>query len=449
MTNEEVILLKKSDFMHPKGVKALDGAQVPFWFWNDTLEDGELKRQAALMYDAGIKGCAPHARTGFRGGYLDDAWMAHFETVLEEQKKRGGTLWIYDEFNWPSGTGGGEITKNEEFREKYLMFHRVDVPAGTVFRAQISNLSPSKFNMEDQYKEGGHKVRPNVFCYDAQAMEPLALDPFMVAKTYAGMEVKDFQLQRDRDTAVYIVKILTEPYPGEGELTPDYLNPDMTDAFIQMTHEAYYKRFPRDFGNVIQVAFDDETRFCHAFPWTEQLPEVFLEKKGYDLLERLPDLVIPGEEAGRTRCDYFDIVADLYRENYHGRIHQWCLTHGIDYCPHLLGEETLAGQVRFSGDYMRQLAAVGRPGIDHLGKGIGSLNIKFASSAAECYGKSGLACEVFAACGQPADPALLRHAFGCCIGSRDADLSSCGNLLAPLSGGSELYPWLLPWPSDR
>ena len=127
-------MLKKSDFMHPKGVKALDGAQVPFWFWNDTLEDGELKRQAALMYDAGIKGCAPHARTGFRGGYLDDAWMAHFETVLEEQKKRGGTLWIYDEFNWPSGTGGGEITKNEEFREKYLMFHRVDVPAGTVFR---------------------------------------------------------------------------------------------------------------------------------------------------------------------------------------------------------------------------------------------------------------------------------------------------------------------------
>ena len=92
-------------------------------------------------------------------------------------------------------------------------------------------------------------------------------------------------------------------------------------------------------------------------------------------------------------------MADLYRENYHGRIHQWCLTHGIDYCPHLLGEETLAGQVRFSGDYMRQLAAVGRPGIDHLGKGIGSLNIKFASSAAECYGKSGLACEVFAACG--------------------------------------------------
>ena len=49
-------MLKKSDFMHPKGVKALDGAQVPFWFWNDTLEDGELKRQAALMYDAGIKG---------------------------------------------------------------------------------------------------------------------------------------------------------------------------------------------------------------------------------------------------------------------------------------------------------------------------------------------------------------------------------------------------------
>ena len=56
---------------------------------------------------------------------------------------------------------------------------------------------------------------------------------------------------------------------------------------------------------MIQVAFEDETRVLHAFPWTEQLPEVFLEKKGYDLLERLPDLVIPGEEAGRTRVRLF------------------------------------------------------------------------------------------------------------------------------------------------
>ena len=40
-----------------------------------------------------------------------------------------------------------------------------------------------------------------------------------------------------------------------------------------------------------------------------------------------------------------------------------------------------------------------RPGVDHLGKGIGSLNIKFATSAGECYGKEGAQVEVFAGCG--------------------------------------------------
>ena len=39
------------------------------------------------------------------------------------------------------------------------------------------------------------------------------------------------------------------------------------------------------------------------------------------------------------------------------------------------------------------------PASTTLGKGIGSLNVKFAASAGECYGKEGLQVEVFAGCG--------------------------------------------------
>jgi hypothetical protein len=71
----------------------------------------------------------------------------------------------------------------------------------------------------------------------------------------------------------------------------------------------------------------------------------------------------------------------------------------MEYTAHLLGEETLGGHTRYSGDFMRQIDAMSRPGVDHLGKGIGSLNVKFTTSAGECYGKEGAQAEVFAGCG--------------------------------------------------
>lgn len=391
--------MKKNDFLHPQQTSALNEAQAPFWFWNDKLEDEELLRQLELMSENGIQASAPHARTGFLGDYMDDEWLHHIKLVLDYKREHGEKMWIYDEFNWPSGMAGGEVTKHEEFREKYLLFERCDVPAGTTFHAQVYNLMAGASKFEDALDGVVHNQAPNIFCYDAETKEKLNLQDFMIPKIYHGMSVEDFELNRDRDTIVYVARILTEFFDGEGKLDPDYLNKEATQHFIQVTHEAYYREFPEDFGSVLTVAFNDETRFCHAFPWTTTLPLEFRKRYGYDLLDHLPDLLIPGDEAGRTRLHYFELVANLYRENYHNTIHTWCKDHGIDYCPHLLGEETLAGQVRFSGDFMRQMAAVGRPGVDHLGKGIGSLDIKFASSAADCYGKEGLACENFAGCG--------------------------------------------------
>ncbi len=396
--------MDEKDFRHPEHKKEYDEAQVPLWFWNDKLEKAELEHQMKLMTEAGITCNAPHARTGFVGGYLDKEWMEHINTVIEYKKQNGERLWIYDEFNWPAGTANGQVTKHEEYREKYLQLQRFLVPANTRFRRQPGSIRPSKLSAAEameNYK--GEKFRiQNLFCYDAETMEPIDTSRFQPGGepgVLFSMAEFDFELLRDRDTVVYEARVMMEPYSEGGELNPDYLNAEATKLFVEKTYEEYYRHFSEAFGNVITAGFNDETRFCHAFPWSDVLLEEFERRKGYKLEEHLPDLVIPGVEAGRTRCDYYDVIADLYRENYHSVIKKWCEEHQIDYCPHLLGEETMSGHVRFSGDFMRQLRAVSRPGVDHLGKGIGSLNIKFAASAAEIYGKRGLVCEVFAACG--------------------------------------------------
>lgn len=242
----------------------------------------------------------------------------------------------------------------------------------------------------------------NLFVYDAATMQKLDVTQFQ-PDDHSGqlfnLSGMDFEVKREKDTVVFVAKILTERFNKEGFYDPDYLNKKATERFVDITYEPYYKEFPEAFGEVITASFNDETRLCHALPWTDDLPEIFEERYGYCIEEYLPELILSGEEAGRVRCDYFNLIADLYRDCFHGVIRKWCEAHKIDYCPHLLGEETMAGQVRYSGDFMRQVRETTRPGVDHLGKGIGSLNVRFASSAAELYGKKGLACETFAACG--------------------------------------------------
>jgi hypothetical protein len=396
--------MDKKDFMHPEHKKEYDEAQVPLWFWNDKLEKSELEHQMKLMTDAGIACNAPHARTGFVGGYLDQEWMEHIKTVIEYKKQKGELLWIYDEFNWPAGTANGIVTKQEQYREKYLLIQKFFVPANTRFRKQPGTLRPSKLSNAEamaNYSPAKRKIQ-NLFCYDAKtgkSIDNSQFQPESDSGVLFSLAELDFEILCDRDILVYEARIMMEPFAEGGELNPDYLNSEATNFFVKTTYEEYYKHFPEAFGNVITASFNDETRFCHAFPWSDILLEEFERRKGYKLEEHLPELVIPGVKAGRTRCDYYDVIADLYRENYHSVIKKWCEEHRIDYCPHLLGEETMAGHVRFSGDFMRQIRAVSRPGVDHLGKGIGSLNIKFAASAAEVYGKRGLVCEVFAACG--------------------------------------------------
>lgn len=89
----------------------------------------------------------------------------------------------------------------------------------------------------------------------------------------------------------------------------------------------------------------------------------------------------------------------MYQENYFRVLQKWCSEHQIELYAHLLGEETMYGHVRYSGDYLRQSRYLDCVGVDHLGKGIGSLNIKFASCGAHSYGRKKTAVEVFAGCG--------------------------------------------------
>ena len=95
---------------------------TPFWAWNCKLEKDELCRQIDVFKEMGLGGFHMHVRTGMATPYLSDEYMDIVKCCVEKAKSENMLAWLYDEDRWPSGAAGGFVTKNPEFRSRYLLF---------------------------------------------------------------------------------------------------------------------------------------------------------------------------------------------------------------------------------------------------------------------------------------------------------------------------------------
>lgn len=73
-----------------------------------------------MLNDNGIEQVMLYPRSGCDIEYLSDEW---FETVgyfIESAEKLGLAVWLYDDFNWPSGDAKGRVSAIEKFRSKTI-----------------------------------------------------------------------------------------------------------------------------------------------------------------------------------------------------------------------------------------------------------------------------------------------------------------------------------------
>ena len=92
---------------------------LPFWSWNDRLDENELRRQIRVMKKLGMNGFFMHARCGLETEYLSDEWYSCIRACVDEAKKQGMEAWSYDENGWPSGFAGGILLKNTDNQAQY------------------------------------------------------------------------------------------------------------------------------------------------------------------------------------------------------------------------------------------------------------------------------------------------------------------------------------------
>ena len=168
-----------------------DYAPIPFWSWNNELDENELIKQIEDMHRAGMGGFIMHARIGLKTEYLSEKWFSCIEACLKKARELNMNAWIYDENGWPSGFVGGKLLENEEYRAQFLEYKCLDFVDRDAFCVYI--------------EKNGDFIRVDGEC--------------------------------DGVNEYHNVYLCTSP------ANTDILNPEVVDAFIDMTHEEYYRRF--------------------------------------------------------------------------------------------------------------------------------------------------------------------------------------------------------------
>lgn len=376
-------MIKKDLFKNPPS----EFKGVPFWSINDRLDPEEIRRQISLLDEGGYGGVFFHAREGLATSFLGGEWFKSFEAAVNEAKKHGMHLWIYDELCWPSGFAGGII------------------PALSArYRAKALIMVPS----ERAY--GGEEVIANFKC----KLNDKGL-PANYEEAKPGEEGGDY---------LYLSFIIFTASPGEtwfnGLSYVDLLDQDVVKKFLEVAYSPYVNRFNDEFGKTIPGVFTDEPNISSsrprassiipprgprmapfAVPWTDKLVERFKELNGYSIMEKLPEIFFDVGNYMKTRYDFWRTVTILFLEAFSKQIYDWCDMHGLKFTGHYLAEDSLLSQLVCAGAVMPHYEYQHVPGIDHLGMHIwGSLlTAKQVSSVANQLGRERVLCETYGCTG--------------------------------------------------
>jgi hypothetical protein len=315
--------------------KELEPGLYPFWFLNGDLDENEIRWQIDEMAAKGVRGFFLHSRQGLKRPYLSDSFFRMVKAAIEQARAHKMVVHFYDEYPYPSGVAGGEVTLgNPHFHATSLVQKtydaaggdvRVELPRGKVLCCTAYPLIDGKplwrngldlrsavgvVLVDDSYEETG------LTTYNRKRYFASTPTPTLETQLKPGQYRIFVSVQRVVDSHKYWDNFI------------DVLNPAAVREFIRLTHERYYQRFGKYFGSLIHSMFVDETEGG----WSELLPARFMEECGYDLLPMLPAL------QDKSHPRHLNVLHDLHSvrykmfcESWEEQISGWCRKHDIAY----------------------------------------------------------------------------------------------------------------------
>jgi len=293
--------------------------------------------------DVGIDQFLIYPRSGLEIEYMSEEWMSFCQNCLEIADSLAMKVWLYDEYNWPSGSCKGQVTADghEDLYPNLLVF--------------------------DKGPDGEYTTRILKNALGADLLNPEATARF-IALTH--------QRYYDR-FAKYFGRVIPAIFTDEPSFS-------YSISSAKGMLEANFTKFDND-----------------HFPltWYDGLEEEYgAQTGGRNLHEDVIDY-LKGKESKALWTGYYTVVGDRMRKTYIEALSSWCESHGIALTGHLMYEK-LYKSVRCNGNPMKALSKFGIPGFDEANSDIDirAKEMEISGMALAQYagmGKVGEMCELY------------------------------------------------------
>ena len=296
---------------------------IPFWFWNDELEEDKIREQIISMKKHGIDAFVIHPRIGLPDsiGYLSDEFMRYVLFAVKTAKENNMQVVLYDEGMYPSGSANGLVVKdNPEYANKCLTFVTKPVQ-GSVPEIELGENQKLVCVLAEKIQDTRLtearriKIGDNFICDNAKEWNFT-----YYIMTFSGSTIRGIHFGED-------------DFEPNAPKAADLMNIDSTKKFIRCTHERYYDILKDYFGDTVIAIFTDEPGVRGRIPlagsiaWTDDFFDYFLNEMD---IEELPILFLKSDERyDAVFKKYMNIVNRLVGERFFDPISKWCAAHNI------------------------------------------------------------------------------------------------------------------------
>lgn len=353
---------------------------APFFFLNNDLPDDEIEWVMDNLAAQHFGGVFMHPRTGLEVEFLSDEFFERYEKFMLKCKEHNMDMWLYDEYNWPSGPVAGEFNrKYPEYLAKGLIYHKIPIKKGKKFEWKTDlvaeeffflTIIPSGSNAEvektltlppEEFRSANHLSRIKEWGIEYGEDKK----SFVIKKPPSTGYIYVFNLNKDLG---YQFSVLCSPKvrPSRGYIDP--LNKDAVKKFIEMSYERFKEKMGQYFGKEIKGIFTDEPAFYAGMMYSPKLPRRFMQAYNYSFFNSLHLYFEDTDKSPMFKKDYHELVENQLRDNFSGELRYWCDQNNLALTGHLLMEENgYTNGVYLWGSAHKALSPFTIPGIDYLG----------------------------------------------------------------------------------
>lgn len=199
------------------------------WDWNAKITHEETARQIDALAEADIRSiCILPEPAGFRPTfmktelepeYLSDAFFDEISYAVDYAASKGITVWLYDEGGWPSGGACRQTVGNlgRDFVLKRYLSENITLKKGEIFRLP----EPTEY-------------RKPVCAFLRNGSEKVA---------------DGAVFDEDTELTYFFIEVSGDDYRA------NIIDRRVTDKFIEITHDRYFKATEKHFGKTIPLIF--------------------------------------------------------------------------------------------------------------------------------------------------------------------------------------------------